>query len=111
MNKSNRDRKHLTIRKKVVGTKDRPRLSVFRSGKHMYAQIINDLEGKTILGLSDMKVAKGTKIERSFELGKKIAEGALKLKVKKVVFDRGGFLYQGRVLKLAEGAREGGLEF
>jgi large subunit ribosomal protein L18 len=111
MNKLNRISKHKTVRKKIVGTKIRPRLSVFRSGQHIYAQIINDSEGKTLVGVSDIKVAKGTKQEKAFEIGKTLAENAVKLKIKKVVFDRGGFLYQGRVAKLAQGAREGGLEF
>ncbi len=111
MNKFNRVSKHKTVRKNIIGTNDRPRLSVYRSGQHIYAQIINDLEGKTLVGESDIKVKKGTKQERAFEIGKKIAEDAIKLKIKKVVFDRGGFLYQGRIAKVAAGAREGGLEF
>src|SRR5438128_566477 len=111
MYKVSRIRKHKTVRKNVVGTNIRPRLSVYRSEQHIYAQIIDDASGKTLIGASDIKGVKGKKQEKAFEVGKKLAENALKLKIKKVVFDRGGFLYQGRVAKLAEGAREGGLEF
>lgn len=113
MNKiSPKKRRQYSVRKKVVGTKDCPRLAVFRSGKYIYAQVIDDGTGKTLAFESDLKLKeKGTKIDRAFQVGKKIAEKALKTGIKKIVFDRGGFLYHGRVAKLAEGAREGGLNF
>lgn len=105
-----RVKRHKRIRKRLLGTDQRPRLSVFRSSKHIYAQIIDDSKSKTLTFVSDIK-EKGTKVEKAYQVGKKIAEKALKKKIKSVVFDRGGFLYHGRIAKLAEGAREGGLEF
>ncbi len=94
-----------------MGIKDRPRLSVFRSGKHIYAQIIDDSVGKTLVSASDIKLDKVNKGKKAYEVGKKLAERALKLKIKKVIFDRGGFLYHGRIAELAKGARDGGLIF
>ncbi|MBI4035506.1 50S ribosomal protein L18 [Candidatus Daviesbacteria bacterium] len=111
MIKELRERKHQKVRKKIVGTKDRPRLAVFRSGKHIYAQIIDDQASKTLAATNDLKLAKVQKTKKAYEVGKQLAEKALKLKVKKVVFDRGGFLYHGRIAELSKGAREGGLEF
>lgn len=111
MNSELRIKRHKKIRRKIVGTKDHPRLSVFRSGKHIFAQIIDDTESKTLFSVSDLKLAKSTKSQKAYEVGKKLAEKALKRKIKTVVFDRGGYLYHGRVLELAKGAREGGLEF
>lgn len=111
MNKVLRVKKHQKIRKKVAGTKDCPRLAVFRSNKHIYAQIIDDQAGKTLVAMTDSQVARTQKAKQAYEVGKKIAGEALKLKVKKVVFDRGGFLYHGRIAELGKGAREGGLEF
>ena len=101
------------IRKTVSGTSSVPRLSVYRSNKDIYAQLINDEEGKTLLSGSSMKLdAKGkTKVEVAFEVGKAIAEKAKEAGIETVVFDRGGYLYHGRVKSLAEGAREGGLKF
>lgn len=110
MQKTDRIKKHHRIRKTVIGTKGRPRLSVFRSAKHIYAQIIDDSEGKTFIGLSDIK-QKGTKKEKAYGLGKTLAEKAKAKKITTVVFDRGGFQYQGRIARLAEGARVGGLKF
>ncbi len=110
MKKVNRVRKHLTIRKYLKGTAIRPRLSVFRSSQHIIAQLIDDAEGKTIIFESDTN-QKGNKMLKAYEVGKSLAEKALKLKITTVVFDRGGFLYQGRVAELAKGAREGGLKF
>lgn len=98
------------IRAKVSGTADRPRLSVFRSLKHISAQLINDATGQTILLVTD-KDLKGKKAAKAKEVGKLVAKLALAKKVKQVVFDRGGNQYHGRVQALAEGAREGGLEF
>lgn len=109
---NNRQRRHLHIRKRVVGTADIPRLAVFRSGKHIYAQVIDDTVGKTLVAESDLKVSKkDTKVNQAYLVGKNLAEKAIKKGIKKVVFDRGGFLYHGRVEKVAVGVREGGLEF
>lgn len=105
-----RIRRHIKIRKHLSGTAVRPRLAVFRSNKYISAQIIDDTKGKTLVAYSDLK-EKGTKVEKAFKVGKTLAEKALKLKIQKVVFDRGGFLYHGRVAELGKGAREGGLEF
>ena len=102
------------IRVKVRGTKDRPRLSVFRSNRHIYAQIINDEDGKTIVGVSEKHLGektKDSKIEKAKALGLLLAEKAIDKKVKKVAFDRRSYAYQGRVKAVAGGAREGGLEF
>ena|SRR3989304_6146726 len=111
MKKGSRSKKHYKIRKKIVGTSDRPRLAVFRSNQHIYAQIIDDKIGKTLAFESDLKKDKMPKAEMAYEVGKNLAAKARKLKIKKVVFDRGGFLYHGRIESLAKGAREGGLEF
>ncbi len=111
MLKDLRIKKHKKIRKKIIGTKDRPRLSVFRSNQHIFAQIIDDQASKTLAFVSDLAVSSGSKKSRAYEAGKQLAAKALKLKIKKVVFDRGGFLYTGRVAEFGKGAREGGLEF
>ena len=112
-----RQRRAVRVRKKVFGTIERPRLTVFRSLNNVYVQLIDDLKGVTILGLSSsgpeikkMKVS-GAKTDVSKTVGKLIAEKAKKKGIKKVVFDRSGYLYHGRVKAVAEGAREGGLEF
>ncbi len=111
MNNS-RERRHFRLRKRIIGTTDRPRLAVFRSNRYIYAQIIDDSQGKTFVFESDIKLdGKIKKSERAFTVGKNLAEKALKKGIKTVVFDRGGFLYHGRVEKLASGAREGGLQF
>lgn len=103
------------IRKVVSGTESRPRLAVFRSNNEIYAQVINDLDGTTICAASsrdkDLKDAKGTKSEVAALVGKAIAEKAIEKGIEKISFDRGGYLYHGRVKSLAEGAREGGLKF
>lgn len=112
--KSQRIVRHRRVRSVVRGSKERPRLSIYRSDKHIFAQLIDDNANKTIIGLSDTVVGaskKMTKSDRSFALGKLLAEKAISQKFKKVVFDRGGYRYQGRVQKIAEGARSGGLEF
>lgn len=111
MKKEKRLRKHLKIRKHIYGTKERPRLSVFRSNQHIMAQLIDDTKSQTIVWANDMTLKENSKKAKAYEVGKKLAEKALKLKIKKVVFDRGGFLYTGRVAELARGAKEGGLEF
>lgn len=99
------------IRSKINGTADRPRLSVFRSNKFIYAQIIDDTTGKTLLSASDLKITKGTKSERAVEVGKAISALCLSAKIDKVVFDRNGFKYTGRIKTVADSARAGGLKF
>ena len=99
------------IRAKIVGTEARPRLTVFRSNKFIYAQVINDTTGKTLVQASDVKTTKGTKSERAKEVGKAIAAVAVAKKIKQVVFDRNGFKYTGRIKLVADEARAGGLEF
>jgi len=109
-------RRHRRVRAKISGTKERPRLCVFRSNKHIYCQLIDDSEGqsKTLLSASDFEIKKEKgwdKKKIAFEVGKLIAQKAKKAGIEKVVFDRGGYKYHGRVKALAEGAREGGLIF
>jgi len=103
------------IRKVVSGTESRPRLSVFRSNKEIYAQIVDDVTGKTIAAAcsrdKEVSSSKGTKTEIATLVGKSVAEKAIKAGVKTISFDRGGYLYHGRVKSLAEGAREAGLKF
>jgi large subunit ribosomal protein L18 len=105
------------VRKNVVGTPERPRLNVFRSLRHIYAQVIDDDQGRTLVSASTVdpeveKQLKGkTKTEQASVVGKVLAERALDRDIKKVVFDRGGYKYHGRVKALADAAREGGLEF
>ena len=127
-------KRHRRVRAKIFGTAQRPRLCVFRSNKHIYAQLIDDEKRKTIVVASDLEIGRGTlrkvasqqrskkikdkeekplagKVSVAYEIGKLIAEKALKKKIEKVIFDRGGFAYHGRVKALAEGAKEGGLRF
>ena len=102
------------IRKKISGTSAKPRLSVFRSNKAIYAQIIDDLNGHTLMAASSREKgfeSAGSKIDIAKAVGKKLAEKATEKGIDQVVFDRGGYLYHGRVKALAEGAREGGLQF
>ncbi len=100
------------VRARVVGTKERPRLSVFRSNKYIYAQLIDDESQKTLVSASSSEVKeKKLKMEVAELVGEALAKKALKKKIKKAVFDRSGYRYHGRVAKLAEGARKGGLEF
>lgn len=132
-----RHRRHKRVRTRIVGTALRPRLCVFRSAKHIYTQLINDEKGQTILSSSDLELKKSKvksqkakaqvkskklrkeekeiirtgKVAVAYEVGKLIAEKALKKKIEKVVFDRGGYKYHGRAKALAEGARKGGLKF
>ena len=111
---SRRDRIKKGIRKRISGSSERPRLSVYRSNKGIYAQIIDDVTGKTIVSASSPSkdfAAKGTKSEQSVAVGKAVAAKAIAAGIKDVVFDRNGYLYHGRVKSLAEGAREGGLNF
>ncbi len=105
------ERRHKRIRAKIFGTESMPRLSVFKSNKYIYGQLINDDKAETLVFLSSMKVKGKTFIERCAETGKEIAKLALDKKIEKVVFDRGGFKYVGRVKAFADGAREGGLKF
>jgi large subunit ribosomal protein L18 len=109
-----RARRHRRIRGKVSGTAERPRLAVYRSNKGISAQLIDDLEGKTLAAASWINLqqsAKGNKTDQAAEVGKLLAANAKSAGLEKCVFDRGGYLYHGRVKALAEGAREGGLSF
>lgn len=106
-----RQKRHLRIRKKVSGTAERPRLSVFRSLKNIYAQVIDDVNGVTIVSASSLDIENGGNVDAAKEVGKLIAERAKEKGIDSVVFDRSGYIYHGRVAALAEGAREGGLEF
>lgn len=111
---SRRDKIKKGIRKNLSGSSERPRLSVFRSNKGIYAQIIDDLAGKTLVSASSLSKefsATGSKSDQSVAVGKLVAEKAIAVGIKEVVFDRNGYLYHGRVKSLAEGAREGGLIF
>ena len=110
-----RYRRHLRVRQKVAGTGERPRLVVFRSLKHIYAQLVNDDLGVTLLAVGDsskeIEVEGGGKVARGKAVGKLLAEKAKAAGITKVVFDRAGYRYHGRVQAVADGAREGGLEF
>ncbi|MBK8232041.1 MAG: 50S ribosomal protein L18 [Candidatus Eisenbacteria bacterium] len=112
-----RIRRHLRIRKKLAGTGEVPRLAVYRSSKHIYAQLVNDLSGVSLCGTSSLdptikEALKGLKkAEKSKAVGKRMAEIALEKGILKIAFDRGGYVYHGRIQALAEGAREGGLRF
>lgn len=106
-----RTRRHRRIRAHVRGTELRPRLAVFKSNKAVYAQIINDVVGRTLVAVSTNEVKGATALEKAREAGKLIAKRAIEGSIKAVVFDRGGFVYTGKVKALAEGAREGGLAF
>ncbi|MBX4198432.1 50S ribosomal protein L18 [Candidatus Parcubacteria bacterium] len=108
---SNRDRRHRRIRAKISGTADMPRLCVYKSNRYVTAQIIDDEKGATLIAGSTQNAKGKGMIEKSRSAGKALAEAAVKLKIKKVAFDRGGFIYTGRVKAFAEGAREGGLQF
>ncbi|HHY44656.1 MAG TPA: 50S ribosomal protein L18 [Firmicutes bacterium] len=112
-----RDRRHLRVRKRVVGTPERPRLSVFRSEKHIYAQVIDDVAQRTLVAASSVEPffrenkISGSNVEGAARVGKLLAERAVEKGLKKVVFDRGGYVYHGRIKALADAAREGGLDF
>ena len=110
-----RKARHVHVRNKVSGTTEIPRLNVFRSNNNIFAQIIDDSEGKTLVSASsidkELSLKNGGNVEAATEVGKLIAKRAKKAKITKLVFDRGGYLYHGRVKALAEAAREGGLEF
>ena len=110
-------RRHARVRKKISGTAECPRLSVYRSLNHIYVQIIDDTKGVTLCSASTMekdvkaKISKMTKTDAAKEVGKAVAAKAVKLGIKSVVFDRGGYIYTGRVQAVADGAREAGLNF
>jgi large subunit ribosomal protein L18 len=111
-----RKRRHIRVRKKIFGTQERPRLNVYKSLKHIYAQIIDDEEGTTLVAASTLDPAlkdsvTGCNVESARKVGELIARRALEKGIKKVAFDRGGYLYHGRVKALADAAREAGLEF
>jgi large subunit ribosomal protein L18 len=115
---STRKRRHVRVRSKVSGTQARPRLNVFRSTAHIYVQVIDDLAGTTLVSASDLEEAVreragegATKVARSKAVGEIIAERSREAGIEAVVFDRGGFLYHGRIKAVADGAREGGLKF
>ncbi|MFN8482822.1 MAG: 50S ribosomal protein L18 [Anaerolineae bacterium] len=112
-----RDRRHQRVRKRVSGTSERPRLSVYRSLVHIYAQVIDDSEGRTLVSASTLdaslkaKLAEMTKTEEAQAVGQLVAQRALDAGIKQVVFDRGGYVYHGRVKAVADAAREAGLQF
>ena len=109
-----RERVHTRIRKKLRGTSERPRLAIFRSVAHIYAQVIDDSQGTTLASASSTEKSElktGGNVAAAKEIGKRVAERAKEKGIAKVVFDRGGYLYHGRVKALADAAREGGLEF
>ena len=114
--KSQRILKHKRVRKKIMGSAKIPRLAVFRSNKYIYAQLVDDVSKVTVVASSDMDLPadaskKASKLNKAFEVGANLAKEATKKNIKKVIFDRGGFKYHGRVKSLAEGARKGGLNF
>ena len=109
-----RIKRHNRVRGKISGTAERPRLCVFRSENHIYAQIIDDVTGNTLVSASSVEKGfegKGGNVEAAKKIGAAVAERALAKGIEEVVFDRGGYIYHGRVMELAEGAREGGLKF
>ena len=112
--KAQRAKRHVRVRSKVSGTPERPRLCVFRSEKHIYAQVIDDVNGKTLAAASSVEKdfeGLGSNKEAARKVGNMVAERAKAKGIESVVFDRGGYVYHGRVQELAEGAREGGLDF
>ncbi len=113
-NKTQKQRRQVRVRAKIFGTKDKPRLSVFKSNRYIFAQVINDEKGETLVGVSEKELSakeKPNKTERARELGIVLAKKAMDKKIKSVAFDRGSYSYHGRIKALAEGARKGGLKF
>lgn len=110
---TSRTKKKLRIRRKIAGSAEKPRLSIFRSSRHMYAQIIDDTKGVTLVSAStlDVEGLKGSNKSTAAAIGKEIAKRALAKKIEEVVFDRNGYLFHGRIKSLADGAREAGLKF
>ena len=112
--KESREKRHASLRKRIAGTAERPRLAVFRSARHIYAQVIDDLQNKTLVGTSDLVLDVSDEDDKKAtakKVGAAIAKKCLEKGIDKVVFDRAGFKYHGRVSALAEGAREAGLKF
>ena len=109
--KAQRLKRHKRVRAKISGTPECPRLNVFRSEKNIYAQVIDDVNGVTLCSASSLKMENGSNKEAAREVGKMIAKRAAEKGITNVVFDRGGYIFHGRVKELAEGAREGGLNF
>lgn len=109
--KQKRTRRHMRIRSRIFGTVHCPRLSFFKSNKCVYAQIIDDEKGTTLLQVSSKKIKGKTQIEKSYNAGEELAKKAVAKKIKLIVFDRGGFFYTGKVKAFADGARKGGLKF
>ncbi len=109
--KVKRDRRRAKVRGRIFGTAKCPRLSVFRSGKHIYAQLVDDKKGETLIAACDLDFKNGSKVDKAFRVGEELAKKANKEKIKKIIFDRGGYKYHGRVKAVAEGARKGGLKF
>lgn len=108
---NNIERRHKKIRAKISGTTEMPRFSVFKSNKYLYAQLIDDTKGNTLVSASSAQLDKKAKGDEATEVGKMIAKKAIEKNIKKVVFDRGGYLYAGKIKAIADGAREGGLQF
>ena len=108
-----RQRRHRRVRRRIFGTAERPRLVVFRSNRGIEAQLVDDVEGRTLAAATWLQLEgfRGTKSDQAAEVGRRLAENARKAGIEAVVFDRGGYLYHGRVKALADGAREGGLKF
>ncbi len=108
-----RKKRHLRVRKKISGTPECPRLNVFRSSSHIYAQIIDDTKGVTLVSASslELKLENGGNVEAAKKVGAEVGKRAIEKKIENVVFDRGGYIYHGRVKALAEAAREAGLKF
>ena len=104
-------RRHARVRAKISGTSERPRLSIFKSHKYLYAQIIDDTNGNTLVAFTSKEVKGKTPSDRAKEVGLGLAKKAVAAKITKIVFDRGGYLYAGKIKLVAEGAREGGLQF
>lgn len=116
MLKKSRKRRHKKIRANIQGTQEKPRLNVYRSNKHIYGQLVDDVTGDVLVSAKDIDIDKkieddNRKVALSFETGKMLAKKAKKEDIKEVVFDRGGYKYHGRIKALAEGARKGGLKF
>lgn len=108
-----RQRRHRALRRRIVGTSERPRLSVFRSSAHIHVQVIDDGRSETLVAASTLEASarEGKKVDRARTVGELVARRALEKGIRRVVFDRGGYLYHGRIKAVAEGARSGGLEF
>jgi large subunit ribosomal protein L18 len=108
--RASRVKRHLRVRKKIAGTAERPRLAIYRSNRHIYVQLVDDLAARTLASASDLDGGDGDKTAKAKRVGQRLAEQARAAGVERVVFDRGGRLYHGRVKAVADGAREGGLQ-